>query len=125
MDMPVRNEHAEISGSHAYRRDWLAKKNLPIAALRVVEATGESMWPSIHAGDVVLINTADRRLRNGEAFAFRTEDGARIKRLFRQLDGRIRLVSDNPDKITYPDEWLTPGMEAEIIGLVVHRSGGV
>lgn len=119
------NDFEEIEGHHAYRRDWLLKKGLPISALKVVDAEGESMWPSINHSDVVLVNTADRKLKSGGVYAFRTEEGCRFKRLFKQLDGRIRVVSDNPDKISYPDEWLTPGMEAEIIGAVVHRSGGV
>lgn len=119
------NEFEEVEGTHAYRRDWLLKKGLSVPALRVVDAVGDSMWPSINDGDVVLINTADKRLRNGEAYAFRTDEGCRFKRLHKQLDGRIRVVSDNPDKINYPDEFLTPGMEATMIGAVVHRQGGV
>ncbi len=118
-------EFEEVEGKHAYRRSWLLKKGLNIASLRVVDAEGESMWPSINDGDVVLVNIAEKKIKNGQVYAFRTQDGCRFKRLFRQLDGRIRVASDNPDKISYPDEWLTPGTEAEIIGLVVHRSGGV
>jgi phage repressor protein C with HTH and peptisase S24 domain len=119
------NGHEEVSGTHAYRRDWLDKRGLVAAACVVIEVDGESMAPTVADGDVVLVNTADRKLANGHVFAFRHEDGPRIKRLFKQLDGRIRLVSDNQDKISFPDEYLTPGMDAEIIGRVVHRSGGV
>lgn len=118
-------EHEEVDGKFAYRKDWLIKKKLMVPALRVIEAAGDSMSPTINDGDVILVNTADRKLRSNEVYAFRTEDGPRLKRLFKGMDGRVRVVSDNPDKISYPDEWLTPGMEAEIIGNVVHRSGGV
>jgi phage repressor protein C with HTH and peptisase S24 domain len=83
------------------------------------------MYPSISDGDVVLINTLDRTIKNGNVYAFKTDEGARIKRLFKLLDGRVRVSSDNPDKLTYPDEYLTPGMEVQILGKVVHRSGGV
>lgn len=119
------NGHEEISGSHAYRRDWLERKHLSAEACVVIEVVGESMQPTIADGDVVLINTASRKLLNGRVFAFNTEDGVRIKRLFKQLDGRVRMVSDNQDKTLYPDDYLTPGMEVSIIGEVVHRSGGV
>lgn len=119
------NGHEEISGTHAYRRDWLERKKLLPGACVVIEAEGDSMHPTIFDGDVVLINTSAKRLTSGQVFAFSTEDGVRIKRLFKQLDGRVRVVSDNQDKINYPDEYLTPGMETEIIGMVVHRSGGV
>lgn len=119
------NEFEEVDGRLAIPRSFLDANNLHAGALRVVQVIGSSMWPTMPEGNHVFINTADRRLRNGVAYAFRTEEGARIKRLFRQMDGRVRLVSDNPDKINYPDEWLTPGMEAEIIGAVVYRAGSV
>lgn len=119
------NGHEEISGTHAYRRDWLERKKLTADACVVIEVTGESMQPTITDGDVVLVNTASRKLLNGRVFAFNTEDGVRIKRLFKQMDGRVRMVSDNQDKTLYPDDYLTPSMEVTIIGEVVHRSGGV
>lgn len=118
-------EHDEVSGTHAYRRDWLEKRGLSAAACVVIDVKGESMHPTICDGDIVLVNTDERRIRSGNIYAFRTDEGVRLKRLHRQLDGRVRVTSDNPDKNTYPDEWLTPDSEASVIGLVVHRSGGV
>ncbi|MFO0325719.1 MAG: S24 family peptidase [Burkholderiales bacterium] len=119
------NMHEEVDGRHAYRKEWLEKRNLVPAACRVIDAVGDSMEPTIFDGDTVLVNTASRKLISGKVFAFRTDEGVRLKRLHKQMDGRVRVSSDNPDKLTYPDEWLTPGMEAEIIGEVVHRSGAV
>lgn len=122
---PRNSEHEEIDGTHAYRRDWLDRHGLVPAACVVIEVTGHSMHPTISDGDVVLVNTADRTLRNGEVYAFRHDDGPRLKRLFKQLDGRIRVASDNQDKIAFPDEWLTPDMDVGMIGKVVHRAGAV
>ncbi len=119
------NGHEEISGAHAYRRDWLERRGLTAAACVVIDVKGESMEPTICDGDVVLVNTIERKIKSGNIYAFRTEEGVRLKRLHRQLDGRIKVASDNQDKTAFPDEWLTPGIEAEIIGMVVHRSGGV
>lgn len=119
------NSHEEVSGSHAYRRDWLEKRGLIAAACAVIDVKGESMEPTICDGDVVLVNTAERKIRNGHIYAFRTDEGVRLKRLHRQLDGRVKVTSDNDNKKVYPDDWLTPDSEAAIIGLVVHRSGGV
>ena len=125
MGKPSENGHEEVDGRYAYRRDWLEKNKLTAGACVVIDAEGDSMYPSIHDGDTVLINTAQRHVISGKVFAFRTDDGVRIKRLFKQMDGRVRVVSDNPDKMIYPDEYLTPGMVVDIIGMVVHRSGGV
>ncbi len=118
-------EHEEVDGTFAYRRDWLAKRGLVVSQLSVVEAKGDSMYPTINDGDAVLVNHADKKLRSNEVYCFRTEDGPRFKRLVRQIDGKIRVVSDNPDKSKYPDEWLTPDSEAQLIGHVEHRSGNV
>jgi phage repressor protein C with HTH and peptisase S24 domain len=119
------NGHEEISGAHAYRRDWLEKRGLVAAACVVIDVKGESMEPTICDGDTVLINTIEKKLKNNNIYAFRTDEGVRLKRLHRQLDGRVKVSSDNANKIAFPDEWLTPDSEAEIIGLVVHRAGGV
>jgi len=125
MDTVVQNEHAEIAGSHAYRRDWLAQKKLDPAACMVVETSGDAMQPTIFHGDILLVNTLEQRITSGQVYAFNTPDGVQVKRLFKGLDGRIRVVSDNSDKISHPDDHLAPGMESEIIGRVVHRSGSV
>ncbi len=119
------NGHEEVNGNHAYRRDWLDKQKLIAALCAVIQVDGESMEPTLNDGDVVLVNTAEKKIQSGKVFAIRTEDGVRLKRLHKQMDGRVKVTSDNPDKISYPDEWLNRDMKVDIIGLVVHRSGGV
>jgi phage repressor protein C with HTH and peptisase S24 domain len=91
--------------------------------LRRVKVTGDSMRPTIFDGDVALVNTAERKITNGKVFAFIVDGEARVKRLFKQFDGRIRVVSDNPDKLQFPDEFLTPDHMPEMVGRVVDRSG--
>ncbi|MBL8518211.1 MAG: helix-turn-helix transcriptional regulator [Betaproteobacteria bacterium] len=122
---PAENGHEEVDGKHAYRRDWLEKMKLIPAALVVVEVEGDSMSPTIFDGDDVLVNTLQKTVISGRVFAFRTDDGAKVKRLIRQADGRILVSSDNPNKAFYPDEYLTPDVPVDIIGMVVHRSGKV
>ena len=119
------NGHEEVDGKYAYRRDWLDRQKLQPGALVVIEAEGDSMYPTVFDGDIILIDTLQRSVVSGKVYAFRTDEGTRIKRLHKQMDGRVRVASDNPDKIAYPDEFLTPGMNVDIIGMVVHRSGGV
>lgn len=125
MDGAAWNQHAEVAGGQAYRRDWLEQKKLDPLACVVVEAIGDSMQPTIFHGDILLINTLEQRITSGQVYAFNTPDGVQVKRLFKGLDGRVRVVSDNSDKISHPDDHLAPGMESEIIGRVVHRSGSV
>lgn len=119
-------QHVEISGTHAYRRDWILKNGWRPEGLAVFDAEGPSMEPTINDGDVVLANLDDTKIKSGEVYVIEDADqGTRIKRLFKQLDGRIRVVSDNPDKRLYPDDYLTPETGARVIGRVVHRSGAV
>lgn len=125
MDTAIHSEHAEVSGSHAFRRDWLEQKQLVASACVVIEANGDAMQPTIFHGDILLVNTLEQRITSGQVYAFNTPDGVQVKRLFKGLDGRVRVVCDNSDKISHPDDHLAPGMETEIIGRVVHRSGSV
>lgn len=119
-------QHVEVSGTHAYRRDWIIKNGWRPEGLAVFEAEGPSMEPTINNGDVVLVNLDDTKIKSGDIYAIEDADqGTRIKRLFKQLDGRVRVVSDNPDKRLYPDDYLTPDTGARVIGKVVHRSGSV
>ncbi|MFT3790792.1 MAG: hypothetical protein QM741_06890 [Rudaea sp.] len=47
-----------------------------------------------------------------------------MKRLFRLADGRVRIVSDNPDKTLYPDEFVEFDVEGfTVLGKVVERKG--
>jgi len=125
MGPPINGDHEEVDGKHAYTKRWLLKHGLVASACVVVDGIGDSMSPTISDGDVCLVNTASRRVISGKVFAFRTEDGVQIKRLFRQPDGKVRMSSDNLDKRLYPDEFLTPDMEVTIIGEVKHSSGDV
>ena len=118
-------DHEEINGTHAYRRSWLTKHKLFAEHLVVIEVDGDSMQPTICDGDLILINTAACTIKSGNVYAFKTQDGVRIKRLHKQMDGRLLITSDSPNKIEFPDEYLTELALPDIIGAVVHRSGGV
>lgn len=119
------DDHVSIDGTHAFRYDWLKKKGVNSAHLAVIEVTGDSMSPELKDGDVVLLDLADKDLRDGEIYAIQTQNGTRIKRVVKLLDGRIRLSSDNPDKTRFPDEDFgeeTVGL-LTIIGRKIWRGG--
>jgi len=113
----------EVEGKHSYAVTWLAKEHLDVASLRRAKARGRSMEPSICDGDSMLINLAERKISNGRVYAFRVGEELRVKRLYRQMDGKVRVVSDNADKSQYPDEYLSEQDFPEIIGRVRDRSG--
>lgn len=125
------NNVEHVSGQMAFRRDWL--RRLGVAPSQAVLARvadgemGESMVPTLHPGDMVLIDTSQRavpdrgsdyRSRKAPLFALRSDNGARIKRIAKLDTSFIALLSDNPD---YPPEFVHENKldGHEIIGRVV------
>lgn len=76
------------------------------ARVEAIQARGDSMYPTIHDGQWVLIDRADRALVDGLVYGFRTPDGLRLKRFQKAIDGTPMLVSDNRD--LYAVERLSP-----------------
>ena len=120
------NEHEEVEGELAFRRDWLKKMGIKAADLRVIYATGDSMYPSILDGDVLLVNVADVEPSSGKIYALRRPDGSIIiKRLNQRMTGGWVISSDNPDKRAYPDEACDESTlhTLSVAGRVVWRGG--
>lgn len=111
-------EYDKVDGAHAYRREWIEKKGFSIPMLRVVPVKGDSMIPYVFDGNKVLVNLAARRVIDGRHYAIRIGDENKIKRLFTQGDGRIRIESYNA-----PVDYIGRGDDAEVIGEVVDRKG--
>lgn len=123
------NEHVEIKGGLAFKRDWLRKLGLKPDNLRVIYAEGDSMADTIMDGEVMLVDCADREPRSGKIYAIlRPDGGVSVKRLIQKsITGAWTVASDNPDKRRYPDEDATADVlhDIPIIGRVAWRGGGL
>lgn len=122
------NDHVEIKGSLAFKRDWLHRMGLKPGNLRVAYNHGESNWPTLSDGEVVLVDVQATEPVNGKMFAMLDPDGEMIfKRLMRDMVGGWLIRSDNPDKTRYPDMPISDdGMRGvEIIGRIVWRGGAM
>ncbi len=62
--------------------------------LVLLEAKGDSMYPTIHDGELLLVDEDDNRIVDG-ILAFVLDGDARVKRFRRRVDG-VSLISDNP-----------------------------
>jgi phage repressor protein C with HTH and peptisase S24 domain len=95
--------------------DWVQAKRLDPTKLVALKVKGESMYPTMREGDVVIVNTADRQPLDGELFAVNHHQKPVVKRLERE-GGAWHLASDNraPAYSRRPVEEGT-----EIIGRVV------
>lgn len=122
------NDHVEVNGSLAFRRDWIKSLGCKADDLYVIYAQGASMEPYIFEGDIVLIDTSSVEPVDRHVYALRRPSGeVSIKRMIQQISGAWLVRSDNPDKSTYPDEPVTDTVlhEIPILGRVIWRGGGV
>jgi phage repressor protein C with HTH and peptisase S24 domain len=90
----------------AFDERWL--KALTASApgrLSIVRVEGDSMAPTLNAGDDILVDLGDaaNRLRDG-IYVLRIDDALVVKRLaLNPLGGRVTVQSDNPAYPDWPD----------------------
>ena len=95
-------EAAEWAETHKlkFRRDSLAKKRLNPKHLAVMYGAGDSMEPTIRAGDAILFDTSDTTPRHRGIYVLLVPGaGAEEYVVKRALvsKGAVSFVSDNPD----------------------------
>jgi len=118
------NDHLEIRGGLAFKRDWLARMNIDPAQASVIYARGDSMAPTLNDGEVMLIDGRLVDPQSGKVYVIAVDGDLRVKRLFKRPAGWT-LVSDNQDKARYPDEPLASLGDIRVLGRVVWRGGGM
>lgn len=79
----------------AFRKDWLSKNGLHAKDLLIVYAKGDSMLPTIQDKEKLLINSSDKDLTDGFIYVIRNHENYWVKRVQRQFDGSLLLISDN------------------------------
>jgi phage repressor protein C with HTH and peptisase S24 domain len=103
----------------AFDDRWLkALTSSPPAQLSIVRVEGDSMAPTLNAGDDILVDLADstERLRDG-IYVLRIDEALVVKRLaLNPVGRRVTVQSDNP---AYPD-WPDCGLKnIHAIGRVI------
>lgn len=121
-------EFVETRYRMAYQISWLRQVGANPRDVRLMKVIGNSMERTLFHGDRIAVNTADHRIVDGRVYVFATggtDPDIKVKRLYRTIDGRLRITSDNMDKMQYPDEFVTPddAEQITIIGRVIDRSG--
>ncbi|MDM1736682.1 helix-turn-helix transcriptional regulator [Acinetobacter towneri] len=83
-----------------------------------LQATGESMYPTIKDKDIVYVDLARNNIKDGKVFAICHGGLFKFKRLYQLPLGGVRIVSDN--SIEFPEERLTAqeiiDQQFEVIG---------
>lgn len=105
----------------AFRDDWIRSRGFSIKDLKVCITRGDSMEPTISDKEPILINTAEKDPQDGHIYVIRNGEITWVKRIQRQIDGSLLLISDN--KIYPPMAIkLDESTDVEIIGKVVNSS---
>jgi len=107
--------HVDVDVLH-FPRSWIeAITSSPPALLTWASGRGDSMAPTIHDGDLVLLDRSQRRVVEQDAlWAYTVGDFGAIKRL-RMKGNRVVVLSDNPS--VPPDEELAE--EVNIVARVI------
>lgn len=101
---------------------WALRAGINANNSAVIEMPDSSMEPRLHAGDTVVIDyTNNSKIADGKIYAISLNGDVSIKRLFKELGGGIRIVSDNHDKVQFPDKLIPPDMMGfvQVIGVAV------
>jgi SOS-response transcriptional repressor LexA len=87
----------EQTGFRAFDRQWLRSLSSGnLDKLFVAHGEGDSMEPTIHEGDVVLVDCAQNAIdRQDRIWALAIGGLGTIKRVSKQADGTLELASDN------------------------------
>ena len=118
-------EFIETKYSLPFQIDWLNKWDAKPENIRIFKIRGASMEPVLYDGDKVVIHTSRKRIINDCVYSLIYGDEGRVKRLFKTVDGRLRVVSDNQDKDRYPDEYLSQEDfdKIFIVGQIIGKMG--
>lgn len=112
------NEGCRVLTHLAFTRYSLRKKGLEPAQLSAIRVDGDSMEGLLKDGDTVLLDHRRNALEAEAIYVIRVDDHLYAKRLQRQFDGSVHIISQNKayQTMIVPKERLP---ELTIIGRVV------
>ena len=102
----------------AFRHKWLRYRQLKAENLALVFARGDSMEPTIHDNNTVMIDTSKTELVDGSIYVIRTDNHLVVKRVQKLINKGVLLLSDNKE---YKEQMLEPdeAHDLAVIGKVV------
>jgi len=88
---------SNVIGHMTFTKQWVKEKlgYIDIRHLCIVGVIGDSMEPTIHQGDDLMIDTSITRMTDNAIYAMQWDDALVVKRLQRLMDGLV-IMSDNP-----------------------------
>ncbi len=116
------NERARVLVQLAFTRYSLRKKGLSPSGLACLRVDGDSMTGLLEDGDTVMIDLSRNALEGEGVYVVLLDDHLYAKRLQRQFDGSVLIISHNKEyqPMTVPRDRLG---ELQIIGRAVWAGG--
>lgn len=93
-------------GEVAFARDFLRNLGANPDYCYIIEARGDSMWPTIPDGALLIADASKTEVDDGRIYHFNVMDRALVKRARWSMDGKLFLTSDNM-AAGYPPEEFT------------------
>ncbi len=118
-------EGEELKGYLALEENFLRQVlNRRSQDMVSIEATGDSMEPGIHDGDLLVVDTSVQDVQNSRVYVLDVNGELLVKRLSLRLDGAVIVRSDNAK---YEAETVLPSDRntLRIIGQVIYQAGPV
>jgi phage repressor protein C with HTH and peptisase S24 domain len=108
-----------------FRAEWLRRVTRSPELLSVLRVTGDSMHPTLHDGDTVLVDRGVRSVGRDAIYILRLGDDVQCKRCSRHpTTGILTIASDNERYPTYTD--IRPDSAGlEVIGRVIWTGRGM
>lgn len=110
-------ENETVIGHYPFEKEWFNKNILaPKNTLVMFEVKGESMEPSIKDGDLIMVDTSNKTIRDG-VFVVRFDNSLVVKRLELMPNNKLQVKSDNPEFSTFTVDLHESGIA--VIGKVI------
>lgn len=79
-------------------KEWVLSRcpSANLYKLHIINAFGDSMEPTIKEGDFIIVDTSKTTISADGIYAIQAGQDTFIKRIQRQIDGSVLLLSDNP-----------------------------
>lgn len=109
------NDSEHVIDTLAFKRQWIRQElGAQPEQLCLIYITGESMEPTLHAGDVILIDKSIKEVNTDGIYVLMLDGSLLTKRCQRLPGKKIRVSSDNPayepfildDNINSPEQHL-------------------
>lgn len=111
-----------LAGSLPISREWANRNLLPLPRdvnrLRVIHAKGDSMRPTIHPGDILMVDTGHVAPDIDGIYVLRSDAQLFVKRVSREPGMAPIISSDNPAHKTV--QALDGSRDIEIVGRVLY-----